>query len=133
MPTTFPIQTSTMARPGKSEELIISWPLKPDFISALLHQHPSFKLGILSASFISHQHLNPFSTKLIKFPVFTMNPNFSLPMRPHPRTRSTEDARDSHDSQTASNPQQSELKVRKRASTFRQKLENLENVRPTAS
>ncbi|KAI6748615.1 hypothetical protein HG530_015388 [Fusarium avenaceum] len=39
-----------------------------------------------------------------------MNPNFSLPMRPHPRTRSTEDARDSHDSQAASNPQQNELK-----------------------
>jgi hypothetical protein len=61
-----------------------------------------------------------------------MNPNFSLPMRPHPRTRATEDAQDP-DSQAVSSPQQSELKVRKRASTFRQKLENLENVRPTAS
>ncbi|KAM0271472.1 hypothetical protein ACHAPA_002649 [Fusarium lateritium] len=57
-----------------------------------------------------------------------MNPNFSLPMRPHPRTRATLDARDPHDSQIVSNPQQSELKVRKRAPTFRQKLENLENA-----
>ncbi|KAF5666046.1 hypothetical protein FHETE_6415 [Fusarium heterosporum] len=56
-----------------------------------------------------------------------MDHPYSLPFRPHPRTLTTEDTTDVFDSPNISNPPLSDLRVRKRASLFRQKLENLEN------